>query len=91
MGWCESPPPPLFCSGSETARDIMELLRTKPLPSHAYEVDMLKDIVHDVNPGTPTTTTTFMELYVDDFITTTYNNSCVPCFMASTQSSLHQR
>jgi hypothetical protein len=40
MGWCESPP--FFCSGSETARDIIEHLVTNPsLPSHRLEHDML--------------------------------------------------
>ena len=35
MGWCESPP--FFCSGSETARDLMEKLRTMDLPPHEFE------------------------------------------------------
>ena len=35
MGWCESPP--FFCSGLETARDLMEKLRTMDLPPHEFE------------------------------------------------------
>ena len=35
MGWCESPP--FFCSGSETARDIMERLRLMELLPHNFE------------------------------------------------------
>ena len=39
MGWCESPP--FFCSGSETARDLMEKLRLIDLPPHRFENIMM--------------------------------------------------
>ena len=68
MGWCESPP--LFCTSSETARDIMVDLSTKDLAAHKYEVDMLKNSnIH--NTAKPATPTTLFESYVDDFIAAT--------------------
>ena len=42
MGWCESPP--LFCSGTETARDIIAYyIQHEPLPPHKFERKMLKE------------------------------------------------
>ena len=35
MGWCESPP--FFCSGSETARNLMKTIRLHDLPPHKFE------------------------------------------------------
>ena len=47
MGWCESPP--FFCSGSKTARDIIEnLVLYDSLPPHKFEDIMLE------NPSLPT-------------------------------------
>ena len=73
MGWSESPP--LFCSGSETARDIMESLRDQPLPPHPYETDMLKEVLREATPDNLQSSTTLIEAYVDDFITATNDGS----------------
>ena len=66
MGWCESPP--FFCSGSETARDIIERLATNPnLPSSRFVETMLQEfIANDIKPSTGITT--FFEVFVDDFV-----------------------
>ena len=40
MGWCESPPP-IFCSISETAGDIIQTLLEEDLPVHIFEEIML--------------------------------------------------
>ena len=74
MGWCESPP--LFCSASETGRDVIEsLLQGKTqLPPHAFEERMF-------DPSTPygshqpnIDAVTLVEVYVDDYIGVT--NDC---------------
>ena len=67
MGWCESPP--LFCSASETARDIIESLLTSDLPPHAFEDIMLQSLTSD-GPS-PSLPLTVIEVYVDDFIAAT--------------------
>ena len=73
MGWCESPP--LFCSGPETSRDLMEKLRTMDMPLHKFEHYMMQRIY-------PLSTTvynegfvTLLEVYVDDFIAMRNNTS----------------
>ena len=73
MGWCESPP--FFCSGSETARDVIESLMENPyLPHHRIENDMLKFIIND-SVHTEETEITSFEVFVDDFIGYTNNPS----------------
>ena len=53
MGWCESPP--LFCTGTETARDIIDdISSNKNLPPHRFEHIMLKNVTK--NKLTPDTT-----------------------------------
>ena len=42
IGWCESPP--FFCLGYETARDLMEKLRTMKLPLHNFEAIMMEQV-----------------------------------------------
>jgi hypothetical protein len=75
MGWCESPP--FFCSGSETARDVITHLMTKDeLPPHRIEHDMLTDIMKDAtNEGTDNGDITLFEVFVDDFVGLTNNGS----------------
>ena len=72
MGWTESPP--LFCTATETARDIMEqyLPHLSHIPLHQLETHMYK--------GSPVVTTTppikqstLVEVYMDDFIGITNN------------------
>jgi hypothetical protein len=70
MGWCESPP--FFCAGTETARDVMEtyLRNNTPLPHHAFETLMLpSDSSNTLSSShNKDTTTTLLEVFVDDFI-----------------------
>ena len=71
MGWCESPP--FFCSGTETARDVIaDLINNDTiLPSHIFEQQMLQNITNNKikkSPTTSPTTTTLVEVFVDDFI-----------------------
>ena len=42
MGWCKSPQ--FFCSGSETAQDLMGKPRTTDLPPHEFEHYMMQHI-----------------------------------------------
>jgi hypothetical protein len=72
MGWCESPP--FFCSGSETARDIIESIAYNPnLPPHRLEHDMLKDVMDNTSFLPISNGKTSFEVFVDDFIGTTNN------------------
>jgi hypothetical protein len=73
MGWCESPP--LFCSGSETARDVIEKLQKEylQLPAHKFEDDMLRE--SESNNEHIDNSTTLTEVFVDDFIGITNNLS----------------
>ena len=73
MGWCESPP--LFCAGSETARDIMVALSVRDLPPHKYEKQMLAKVSRDWANKPPGHVTTLFESYVDDFIAATNDGS----------------
>ena len=71
MGWCESPP--FFCSGSETARDIMEPMRASELPPHKFENEMLKKVrATDTNKNLQGLID-LLEVYVDDFIAMSNN------------------
>jgi hypothetical protein len=73
MGWCESPP--FFCSGSETARDVIETLMSNPnLPHHRIENDMLRSIMTETTDKKDDAVTSF-EVFVDDFIGYTNNPS----------------
>lgn len=68
MGWCESPP--LFCTASETGHKIIqELMEHKDkLPLHKFEHEMMPlDLTH----LTPKAPLTVLEVFMDDFITTT--------------------
>ena len=65
MGWVESPT--LFCTVTESARDVTQLLvdNQTPLPHHALE-DKIK--IQAVPPRARTgTPTTLLQVYVDDF------------------------
>ena len=75
MGWCESPP--LFCSGTETARDIIQSLTEKStLPPHPLEERMLTEINHDADMTLQDQNEkTVLEVFVDDFIAATNNLS----------------
>ena len=70
MGWCESPP--FFCSGTETARDIIQykLESTTVLPPHKFEDIMLSKL--STSPAgkssTPLHCNFNLEVFVDDFI-----------------------
>ena len=66
MGWYEIPP--FLCSGSETARDIMEIIQLMELLPHKFKEVLLQRIVRtDVNKHSEVLVT-LMEVYVDDFI-----------------------
>ena len=76
MGWCESPP--LFCSCSETARDVIDSIYGEhdTLPPHRLEEAMLKNLISEnmINiPAPPMDTITVTEVFVDDFIGMTNN------------------
>jgi hypothetical protein len=74
MGWCESPP--FFCSGSETARDVIaELYNNNNLPAHRIEHDMLRDIMVDATVPTPNNFITLFEVFVNDFVGYTNHGS----------------
>ena len=66
MGWCKSPP--FFCSGSETARDLMEKLCTMELPPHNFEAIMMERVPLVDTYDTPDEKVTMLEVYVDGFI-----------------------
>ena len=74
MGWCESPP--FFCSGSETARDVIaDLYKNTNLPEHRIEHDMLRNIMIDTTTSTPNNFITLFEVFVDDFVGYTNDGS----------------
>jgi hypothetical protein len=74
MGWCESPP--FFCSGSETARDVItKLYGDNDLPAHRIENDMLAEIMHTTTIETANDFVTNFEVFVDDFVGYTNNGS----------------
>ena len=71
MGWCESPP--FFCSGTETARDIIHEMSSSPtisLPPHRFEKIMMQQLPAP-SPHAPAThikSPFNIEVFVDDFI-----------------------
>jgi hypothetical protein len=77
MGWCESPP--FFCSGTETARDIIDslIIADIALPQHAFETIMINEAVkeklNDQQDNKDNITLT--EVFVDDFIGVTNDTS----------------
>ena len=80
MGWCESPP--FFCSGTETARDVISELITNNtvLPAHIFETQMLQDITTTKIEKTTTSKPsdiTLVEVFVDDFIGITNNTNFI--------------
>ena len=65
MGWCESPP--FFCSGSETARDVIQKLTGNILlPPHTFEHKMLQESTQKEIESKDDKT--LIEVFVDDFI-----------------------
>ena len=66
MGWAESPP--FFCAASETARDVVQQLLNVTLPPHPFEERMLPTKHHNNTLQDLESTTTLIEVYVDDFI-----------------------
>ena len=88
MGWTESPP--YFCSGTETARDIIDELLTseESLPKHIFEQKMLSNI-SSINENLNTTNTkSLLEVFVDDFIAAT-NNTNKPHLEKISRAMLH--
>jgi hypothetical protein len=74
MGWCESPP--FFCSGSETARDVITQIHEEAnLPTHRIENDMLADIMTTIEWENSKKFLTLFEVFVDDFIGATNNGA----------------
>jgi hypothetical protein len=74
MGWCKSPPP-FFCSGSKTARDIIDHISTHPnLPAHRFEAIILKEMIN-TNAHQSEGNSTSFEVFVDDFVGITNNLS----------------
>ena len=66
MSWCKIPL--FFCLGSETARDLMEILLLMELPPHKFEEVMLQSISStDVNNHSEGLVT-LIQVYVDGFI-----------------------
>ena len=86
MGWCESPP--FFCSGSETARDIIERIKNDDLPPHKYENDMLKTVRETDSVRHLSGLTTLLEVYVDDFIAAC-NDIRRPTLLRLSRAMLH--
>ena len=66
MGWCESPS--FFCSGYETARDVMEKLCTMELPPHNFGAIIMERVPLVDTYNTPDVKVTLLEVYVDEFI-----------------------
>ena len=85
MGWCDSPP--FFCSGSETAQDIIEKIQHQDLPQHELEKFMLTDIISVDSLKTPHAPINLLDIYVDDFIRM-YNNLSLSNLRSLSQSML---
>ena len=68
MGWCESPP--FFCAATETGRDVIESLLDTTLPAHKFENKMLPINFNSLprQCADLLSTTTLIEVYVDDYI-----------------------
>ena len=74
MGWCESPP--LFCTGTETARDIIQKISEDTnLPHHRFEHIMLQN-VSKAPIKSDDNNVTIQEVFVDDFVAATNDTSC---------------
>ena len=74
IGWAE--PPPFFCAATETGQDVIEQFysSSNKLPTHPLENHLIKEIVN-TTPTVPPSTTTAIEVYVDDFIAATNNSN----------------
>ena len=68
MGWCESPP--FFCAATETGRDVIESLIDTTLPPHKFEEKMIPTNFDSLpqHCANLLSTTTLIEVYVDDYI-----------------------
>jgi len=70
MGWCESPP--LFCTASETARDIAQdmIENSKHLPVHKLEQYCIpKDLTLPLrSPEEVKSLLQLLDVYMDDFL-----------------------
>ena len=68
MGWYESPP--FLCAATETRRDIIESLLNTKLPFHKFENKMLPTDFDSLpwQCADLLSTTTLIEVYVDDYI-----------------------
>ena len=75
MGWAESPP--FFCSATETARDIIQFYMsiTKTLPTHPLEHHLYQTTHYTKSLSTSANKINTTEMYVDDFIAITNNNT----------------
>ena len=88
MGWCESPP--LFCASSETARDVIQSMLGRPtLTAHTFEnYTMLKDRTETASSSTPHNAATMVEVYLDDYIGLT-NDQSLPHLTKVSRAMLH--
>ena len=75
MGWSESPP--FFCAATETARDIIQLYMVMPneLAPHPLEQHLYNNTTCANSLPTPANKINTMEVYVDDFIAATNDNT----------------
>ena len=87
MGWCESPP--LFCTATETARDVVQTLASSHnnLPLHPLESYLLPSN-YPLERAEDNNSITLMEVYVDDFIGMT-NNPTKPNLEQWSRAMLH--
>ena len=85
MGWCESPP--FFCSASETARDVIQVLidRQEALPFHKFEGKLMPTNLTETRPSRPISQ---LEVFVDDFIAAT-NKATRENFLHMSRCMLH--
>ena len=86
MGWCKSPPS--FYLGSETARDVMEKLRTMELPPHNFEAIMIERVPLVDTYDTSDEKLTLLEVYVDNFIAMS-NGLCHQNLLHTSRAILH--
>ena len=87
MGWCESPP--LFCASSETARDVIQSMLGQPtLTAHTFENYMLTDRTETASSSTPRNAATMVEVYMDDYIGLT-NDQSLPHLTKVSRAMLH--
>lgn len=88
MGWTESPP--LFCTRTETARDIVWHLYNDsdtPLEYHPFEEIILKQTpsLDHATPADKAKCYTILEVYVDNFCAMT-NDTSLPNLRKLTQA-----